>query len=361
MSLLTSTDVVTAEAVATLVGDRAVVDRLLSDFLTDKGQTSETAQIAMLAGLLREFLGGGKRLRPLLCCCGWRAVAGQGESSAMRRIAASLELFHTFAVIHDDVMDETATRRGRPTLHRLLAIRHSQHPAADRFAVNAAILLGDLALGWSYELVNAARLDETQAAAVWPLLDSMRTDTLAGQYLDLLTEGDRGADVDTALTICRYKTAKYTVDYPLRLGALLAGASAEMLTACTEYGIPLGEAFQLRDDLLGVFGDPARTGKPNLDDLRQGKHTALLAIARQRANSAQRRTLDEVVGDPALDEDQAAEVRGILVETGARDAVEIMITQRSAQAVRALDRASFQPQAAAALRYLVTTASQRER
>jgi geranylgeranyl diphosphate synthase type I len=136
-----------------------------------------------------------------------------------------LELFHSFALIHDDVMDASDTRRGRPTMHRLVAARHRGHQAADLLGVNVAILLGDLALGWSYDLVHAAALDSTQAATVWPLLDAMRIETMTGQYLDLLATGTSPGSVEDALAIVRYKTAKYTVEYPLRLGAHLAGAT----------------------------------------------------------------------------------------------------------------------------------------
>lgn len=345
---------------AALTDDVSAVDRLLSDFLAGKEQ-GPGPQVSAFVRLLREFLVGGKRLRPLLCCCGWRAAGGYGDTAAVRHVAASLELFHSFALIHDDVMDASDTRRGRPTMHRLVAARHRGHQAADLLGVNVAILLGDLALGWSYDLVHAAALDSTQAATVWPLLDAMRIETMTGQYLDLLATGTSPGSVEDALAIVRYKTAKYTVEYPLRLGAHLAGAGDDVLGACTAYGIPLGEAFQLRDDLLGVFGNPAETGKPALDDLRFGKHTVLLAIARQRADAHQRNWLDALVGDPELDEDSAAEVRYLLTAIGARATVEHMITDRCNQALAILNTAPFQPVAVRLLRYLTTSVTRRNR
>jgi geranylgeranyl diphosphate synthase, type I len=254
---------------------------LLSAFLSSKERCATTPQVAQFAGLLREFVAGGKRLRPLLSCCGWRAVTGLTcAPTAVAHIAASLELSQAFVLIQDDVMDDSDTRRGRPSMHRMIAALYPCHPAADRLGRNAAILLGDLALGWSYEMVHAAGMSEAQSRTLWPLLDAMRTDTMAGQYLDLVaTRSCHGGDLDAALAICRYKTAKYTIEYPLLLGAQLAGAAPHQLRALTDYALPLGEAFQLRDDVLGVFGDPDITGKSSLDDLREGKHTALIALA----------------------------------------------------------------------------------
>ncbi len=345
------------------VGDG--IDGLLLDFLASKERQAATPQVPLLVRWLKAYVFGGKRLRPLMCHYGWQAAGAYGDAAAVAHVAASLELFHAFALIHDDVMDNSDTRRGLPTAHRTIAAHHSGHPAADHIGASTAILLGDLALGWSYDLVNAAGLDAGTATAVWTLLDVMRTETLTGQYLDLLaTGGPPGGDnadsaVDDALTICRYKTAKYTIERPLHLGAVLAGAGDDVLAACTAYGIPLGIAFQLRDDLLGVFGDPSSTGKSVLDDLRDGKPTTLLAIARQHASTAQRRQLGRLVGDPALDERGAARIRRILVSTGARSAVEHLIADHRDRALRALATAPFTPASVATLRALAHAATSR--
>ncbi|MEU6995581.1 polyprenyl synthetase family protein [Streptomyces sp. NPDC046465] len=228
-----------------------------------------------------------------------------------------------------------------------------------RGCVDAAVLLGDLALAWSDELLHTAGLGADRFAAATVVLDGMRTELLYGQYLDLLVSGRPSADLDAALRIARYKSAKYTVERPLQLGAVLAGADAGVCAALSAFGLPLGEAFQLRDDLLGVFGAPAATGKSNLDDLRTGKPTALVALALTYATASQRRTLHALLGDPALDEEDAAVIRDLLVVTGARTAVEDLIRTRHTQALAALDDAALPLAATTALREFADAAAMR--
>ncbi|MEU8353549.1 polyprenyl synthetase family protein [Streptomyces sp. NPDC048845] len=344
-----------------LDGVPAAVDAVLEDFLGAKARVTGLPCLPEVARLLKDFLaGGGKRLRPLLCCCGWRAAGGE-ELAPVLPAAASLELFHTFALIHDDLMDRSDTRRGRPTVHRSLAagLRGRAHRVdAERFGTNGAVLLGDLAMVWSDELLHTA-WPETATPAARPVLERMRSEVMYGQYLDLLAGTRFGGGLDGPLTVIRYKTAKYTVERPLQLGAALAGGGRTVLDACSAYGIPLGEAFQLRDDLLGVFGDPAVTGKPCLDDLREGKYTVLLALAVERADRRQQRVLRDLVGDPGLDERGAGAVRAVLTATGAADRVEGMITARRREALLALEHSPFPSAVRGTLRRLATTATVR--
>ncbi|MEU9559462.1 polyprenyl synthetase family protein [Streptomyces fumanus] len=313
-----------------------------------------------LTQALTDFvLAPGKRIRPLLCVLGWHAAGGGDSEQTVWRTAASLEMFHAFALIHDDIIDGSSTRRGRLSVHRAFAARHPTRPHADAFGVHAAILLGDLALICSDALVNTAGLSTRQRDVVLPLLDTMRGEVLQGQHMDLVTTGRPTDDVDRAMSIARLKTAKYTIERPLHLGAALAGADVDVLSACSAYALPLGEAFQLRDDLLGVFGDPALTGKPVLDDLRSGKATVLMALATRQATPAQRRTLDALVGREDLGEDDAVRVRHILQCTGARQTVEHMITQRYRQALRALDDGALASSVATALRLIAAQAVMR--
>ncbi|CAM5380709.1 hypothetical protein SVIOM74S_00047 [Streptomyces violarus] len=252
----------------------AVQDRIetvLADFLrrSPAGIPSQKGGGGELTHALADFvLAPGKRIRPLLCVLGWHAAGGGDGEESLWRMAASLEVFHAFALIHDDIIDNSPTRRGRPSTHRAFAARHRARPDADAFGVHAAILLGDLALVCSDALMNSAGLSKRQRRTVLPLVDAMRGEVLLGQHLDLLATGRPTGDVDEAMAITRLKTAKYTVERPLHLGAALAGADRDLLALCSAYALPLGEAFQLRDDLLGVFGDPALTGKPVLEDLR---------------------------------------------------------------------------------------------
>jgi geranylgeranyl diphosphate synthase type I len=271
-------------------------------------------------------------------------------------------MFHAFALIHDDVMDDSPTRRGRPTIHRALAERHLPGRTAEvarRFGLGAAILIGDLALSWSDELIHAAGLSPGQMAAVLPLIDTMRGELMHGQYLDLAATGDLTVGTDRVLEIIRYKTAKYTIERPLHVGAVLTNADPGLHNALSTYALPTGEAFQLRDDLLGIFGDPAATGKSNLDDLRVGKATMLMALACERAEPAQLATLHALVGCADLNQDHARQIQNILEATGSRDVVENMIQARRIQAHQALTQAPFPPAAATVLRQMADAAATR--
>lgn len=289
------------------------VSAALTGFLDAKDEAAPGSELLYLTSTLRRFLAGGKQLRSVLCVYGWQAAGGDGEMTAAVRAAASLELFQVFALVHDDVMDDSDVRRGQPSAHRALAAAYTDrgglHDRAEAHGLGAAVLLGDLALVWSDELLHTAGLEPSRLAQVLPLVADMRSELMYGQLLDLQTTGRPSDDVETALHVIRYKTAKYTVERPLHIGAAVAGAAPEVIDACTAFGIPLGEAFQLRDDLLGVFGDPIETGKSILDDLREGKATVLMALAFRRASPGERTTLRDLVGRGDLDEERAAEVR----------------------------------------------------
>ena len=294
----------------------------------------------------REFvLAGGKRLRPAFCYWGWRGT-GAADSDGVLKAAASLELLHACALIHDDVMDASDTRRDRPSTHRRFAELHLSggwrgDPQA--FGVSAAILLGDLCLVWADQMFGECGLDPAALDQARGIYAEMRVELMAGQYLDVLASALREPDSATgnpgterALRVARYKSAKYTVERPLQLGGALAGAPAELLAAYSAYGLPLGEAFQLRDDILGVFGDPAVTGKPAGDDLREGKRTALVTLAEQRAGPAAAAQLSALLGDPGLDPAGVATCRQVISECGALAEVEELIVRRGAQAREAL-------------------------
>ncbi|RPK63577.1 All-trans-nonaprenyl-diphosphate synthase (geranyl-diphosphate specific) [Streptomyces sp. ADI96-02] len=322
---------------------RQRVSQILDDFVEGKITAARTGALPEeVAEYVGDFLNaGGKRIRPLLCVLGWHAAGGAGGVDQAARVGAALEMFHAFCLIHDDVMDHSATRRGRPAMHRALAAHHSKdrtRQAATDIGTAAAILMGDLALIWSDELLHASEtaLDARQRTRVLPLIDTMRNEVLYGQYLDLTATSQPTPDVGLALRVIRYKTAKYTIERPLHIGAALAGAPDTLLAQLSSFAVPLGEAFQLRDDLLGVFGHPVETGKPALDDLREGKHTCLIALTLRNAPRAQADQLRLLVGCPTLTEDQAHIARSIITASGAPDTVEEMIRDRYARASSAL-------------------------
>lgn len=342
---------------------RTDIDALLVAFLEGKAQAAPGAEMAPLFTALRRLLSSGKRLRPQLCVAGWLAGGGQGDRSAVLPVAATLELFHAFALIHDDVMDASDLRRGRPTAHRELASAYlaggGRHSRAETHGRNAAILLGDLTLVWSDDLLHSAGLGTEALRRIQPLMDTMRSELVYGQYLDLLSTGRLSDDVGAALRVVRYKTARYTVEWPLRIGAVLADAAPEALDACRAFALPLGEAFQLRDDLLGVFGEPAETGKPVGDDIREGKATVLMALAVRAASAAEKQVLSALVGRPDLTDDGIQRVRDVLVGTGAQQHVEEMITARRDAALAVLDQSPFPAAAAGVLREIAGTATVR--
>ena len=308
---------------------------------------------------------GGKRLRPAFAYWGWRGACapnGAEDEAAVVRAVAALEFVHASALVHDDVMDGATTRRGRPATHVGFADRHSSDAlAGDRvvFGTGAAILVGDLALVWSDELLRVSGLSPAalgRARAVW---DTMRTEVTAGQYLDLLRAAGGLPGPDGALTVARYKSAGYTVQRPLKLVAAIAGAGPDVLDACPAIGLPLGEAVQLRDDVLGVFGDPAVTGKSADDDLREGKRTLLVALAEQATDDAGRLLLRELLGNAQAGTGEFDSLRRLLETTGARARVEKRIAEQTARARAAIAAAPLAADARAALDALAVAATSR--
>jgi geranylgeranyl diphosphate synthase type I len=343
---------------------RDQVGRALTGFLdTQRARAGEiAAELLPAIDAIRAVLDGGKRLRPAFCYWGWRG-AGGADRPEIFTAAAALELLHASALVHDDVLDDSDTRRGRPAVHRQFAARHAEAGwlgGAEEFGRGAAILLGDLLLAWTDELLRASGLPGGALSRGRPVLDLMRTEMLAGQYLDLLEQASAAGGVAAALRVVRYKTAKYTIERPLHLGAALAAPDIPALTSgYSRYGLPLGVAFQLRDDVLGVFGDPAQTGKPAGDDVREGKRTVLAAIAREKATPAQARALDRLLGNPAIGEAGVAEFRDLLTSTGALADCEAMISKYVAESLAATDTLPAPPETKAALAELAITATAR--
>ncbi len=306
-------------------------------------------------------LGGGKRLRPAFAYWGFRG-AGGADSAELVTCLAALELVQASALIHDDVMDSSDTRRGVPAVHRRFADRHAAaHWAGDSeaFGRSAAILLGDLCLAWSDELFHGAGMDRAAVERARRVFDLMRTEVTCGQYLDVLAVATADTSIERAAKIAVYKSAKYAVERPLLLGAALADADEGIRAAYSRYGVALGEAFQLRDDVLGLFGDPAVTGKPAGDDLREGKRTYLIAAAVAAADPAGRALFDRLLGDPDLDDAGVRTLLDLITATGALALTERRIEQRTAEAVAALDGAGITAEAVAVLRDLAAAATRR--
>ncbi|MFC1416813.1 polyprenyl synthetase family protein [Streptacidiphilus cavernicola] len=332
---------------------RTRVDAALARFLDrqDAVLASISPDLLPVAAAVRDLLGGGKRLRPAFCYWGWRGAGGDSSDEGAVAACAALELLQAGALVHDDLMDRSDTRRGLPSAHRRFEALHADRGwrgDAARYGTATAVLLGDLLLVWCDELVWDCGLDLAAVRRAKPLFDLMRTEVMAGQYLELLEPAaprPEGA-AERARTVAHYKSAKYTVERPLQIGGLLAAADPALTSGYAAFGLPLGEAFQLRDDLLGVYGDPAVTGKPTGDDLREGKRTLLIAETEEHCGGADARLLDELLGAPDLDEVRLALLRGVITRSGAPERVEARIGQLVAEAVAALDQVPLVDEAA---------------
>jgi geranylgeranyl diphosphate synthase type I len=348
---------------------RSAFAETLDDFLEEQERVLTGMDISLgpVVDEVRELARGGKRLRPSFAYWGWRGAADRSpeppeDEKAVLRAVAALELVHASALVHDDVMDGAHTRRGRPASHVGFASLHRDADLdgnAAGFGVGAAILIGDLALVWSDELVQRSGLSPAALARVRAVWDTMRTEVTAGQYLDLLRAAGGLPGPEGALTVARYKSAGYTVQRPLQLGAAIAGAGPRVAEAYAAIGLPLGEAFQLRDDVLGVFGDPEVTGKSADDDLREGKQTLLVALADQAADAPGRALLLEALGNPDADDTQFEALRELFRTTGALDLVETRIADRTAEARAAIAAAPIAEEARAALDALAVAATSR--
>ena len=326
-----------------------------------------------------EFLQGGKRFRAQFLVLGYASIrpfhrADPNSDADFHRVldaACALELFHAAALVHDDIIDRSASRRGRPASHRVFANLHQSSEFrgdADHFGASTAILLGDLLQSWADECFQRA-VDATEdrdaAASARQLFNRMRTEVAVGQYLDVLEEqhehfAEHHAQLERSTRVLVYKSAKYSVQAPLLMGAALAGARDDQLRALADFGLPVGVAFQLRDDLLGVFGDERVTGKPTSDDLVEGKRTVLVTLARERLTGGPRRVFDDLHGDPALSPDQIRILQDTIRETDAHTRVETMIANNLGIAREALSEAPLEPEAVRSLIALAEFATHRE-
>nr|WP_245190109.1 polyprenyl synthetase family protein [Leucobacter exalbidus] len=322
-----------------------------------------------------QFLQGGKRFRAQFAVLGYRAirqldVSGDvdAEFGAVLDAACSLELFHAAALIHDDIIDRSDTRRGRPATHRSFAAMHRDSGLrgdADHFGTASALLVGDLLQSWADELMQAAcaAVDRERGDRARVHFNRMRSEVAVGQYLDVLEEqqprfAPHNEQLERSTRVLVYKSAKYSVEAPLLVGAALAGATLEQEAPLAAFGLPVGVAFQLRDDLLGVFGDEQVTGKPAGDDLIEGKRTVLVTLTRETLPHTQQNIFDELLGTD-LDVEDVRMLQRTIRESGAVEEVEGMITRNVDRAVGALQGSPVRPDAAHLLAQLAERAAQR--
>ncbi len=314
--------------------------------------------IRPITEIRRLVMAGGKRLRPAFCHWGFIGAGGDPADQRIVDAGAAFELMHAFALFHDDVMDDADSRRGAPTTHTVFAKEHAEAGWAGesrRFGEGVAILVGDLAF------VYADLLLETAPPEAWRIWNELRVELNIGQFLDVAGSVQRVRDVVSAERICRYKSGKYTIERPLHLGAAIADPAGHgaLLDGLSGYGLPLGDAFQMRDDVMGAFGDEAVTGKPVGGDLREGKPTPLLARAVANASPAQLAVLERV-GAPDLGEAEVSSIQQVIVDTGALAELESHITSLTEQAVTSLRQMDLDPEAVHELELMAQYVSWRE-
>ncbi|TIH34460.1 polyprenyl synthetase family protein [Subtercola vilae] len=366
----------------------SLVDSNIASFVADRAPilVAIAPDLAPFAEFSRDLLRGGKRFRAQFCYWGWRAVSdadlvpdsgvesgpkAKAEFGALVELCTALEFFHAAALVHDDIIDNSDTRRGMPAAHRRFEALHANSSFtgnASDYGRASAILMGDLLLAFSDELVGQAleMLSDPRASRAARLeFNRMRTEVTLGQYLDILEEGAWPVVAENELLaraerVIVYKSAKYSVEAPLVLGARLHGAGDEHVAALRAFGLPLGIAFQLRDDLLGVFGDAERTGKPSGDDLREGKRTVLVALTRETLSPGSRRLFDELLGDPELDAEQISMLQATISNSGAADRVEALISQHAENALHALAASKLGEESKIELANLATLITQRD-
>ena len=325
------------------------------------------SELNPVAEAMHQFItDSGKRLRPIFSYVGYLGTGATADQSIIDA-SASLELVHVCALMHDDVMDGSDTRRGAPAIHRAFEALHKSEKlqgSAEQYGISAAILLGDLALIWSAKALHNSGIAAETLIRAQAMYDEMRIELMAGQYLDIHEGALATQSVERSLKVARYKSGKYTIERPLHFGAALGStAPAELQKIYSAYGLPLGEAFQLRDDVMGVFGDPQETGKPAGDDIREGKRTVLMAKAFQNLNqtdSTGAATLSKALGNPLLSNDDVERVRSIITESGALNELEQLITDLTDQAVAALNAPVLHSDAREILTELATVVTRRK-
>jgi geranylgeranyl diphosphate synthase type I len=343
---------------------RNLVNHELLNFVANENKylneiASELTPVAV--AMERFLLDSGKRLRPLFAYIGFLGT-GAKPSAEILRATAALELIHVCALMHDDVMDASDTRRGAPSIHKAFEAMHMEKGlsgSAEQFGISTAILLGDLALVWSAKMLHQSGISGETLIRALPMYDEMRVELMAGQYLDIYEQALATESVERSLKVARYKSGKYTIERPLHFGAALGGANNELMKTYSDYGLPLGEAFQLRDDILGIFGDPSQTGKPAGDDLREGKRTVLLAKTMELADEKSKETIKSALGNQNLTIEHVMRVREVITQSGALAQVETLISNLTSSAQSALEHGEIEPLAKVALTQLLTIVTQR--
>ena len=345
---------------------KSAVDKSLASFFDRESaylQSVDDDLIPVSNALGHFLLDSGKRLRPLFAAIGHIGAGGEITQESITALS-SLELVHVCALIHDDLMDASDTRRGAPSIHKQFEAIHKAknlQGSSAQFGLAASVLMGDLAIIWADKMLHESGVKSSQILSALPIYDEMRVELMAGQYLDVYEQALASECVERSLKVARYKSGKYSIERPLHFGAALSeNVKGEHYEIYSQYGLPLGEAFQLRDDIMGVFGDPKETGKPAGDDLREGKRTVLIATTLNKSNAAQRAEFEKYFGKSDLDQAGVDSLRMIITETGALAQVESLITDMTFSAHNAAKSGGISPKAGTMLEEMAIAATVRK-
>jgi geranylgeranyl diphosphate synthase, type I len=340
---------------------RRAVQSIVDEFVVLRCAPELTAAgIGIASDVLRDFVGGGKCVRSMFMYLGW--LCGADDDAAALRASAGLELLHAFALLQDDVMDGSTLRRGRPAGHVAFARWHNHlglSGSPDRFGESAAVLLGDLCLVWAAQMMRESGVPAQALDRVWPRYDAMRTELAVGQFADLINDAGGFPTLDKVLEVSRRKSGNYTVRRPLEMGAAMAGCGEHVLTTLARYGDAIGEAFQMRDDVLGIFGSPAVTGKPSSSDLAERKATSVVATAYHLADTTLRRELRAVMSAERLNDNDVRRWRGLIAATGAKEWIERLIDARLTLALSLIDQGGIRPAVRTALAEMAAACTER--
>lgn len=343
------------------IGVRRTVLTHVAEFVANRCAAElYEAGVEVAGDILLNFLTGGKCLRSTFMYLGW--LCGASDSDEALYASASLELLHAFALLQDDVMDDSSSRRGRPAAHIQFSDWHQKRGlsgAPRRFGDSAAILLGDLCLIWAEQMLRESGVGHRRLQHALPRYDAMRTELALGQFADLASDVRDLPSMGVVLEVARRKSGNYTVRRPLEIGAAMSGCGDRTLAGLGRYGTGIGEAFQLRDDLLGVFGSEATTGKPSGRDLVERKATSVVIAAHQLADAPTRRQLTDLMNDGELDDTAIDRWRTLIVTTGAVQWIEDLISDRVTSARDALDELPLDESVRAALAAMADLCTER--
>ena len=343
------------------IGLRRKVLTQVTEFVSERCAAElDESGVEVAGDILLTFVTGGKCLRSTFMYLGW--LAGAADSDEALFAAAGLELLHAFALLQDDVMDASSFRRGRPAAHIQFSQWHRKRQLsgpADRFGESAAILLGDLCLIWAEQMLRESGVEYRRLQQAWPRYDAMRTELALGQFADLASDVRDLPSMAAVLETARRKSGNYTVRRPLEIGAAMSGCSDRTISGLGRYGEAVGEAFQLRDDMLGVFGAETVTGKPDGQDLIERKASSVVIAAHQLADPSSRRQLTDLMNSGDLDDSAIERWRNLIVKTGAVQWIDDKIDDRVSSALEALDKLRIDDQVRAALTNMAVVCTER--